>query len=133
MLNMSLDLILCTHSIWHRGPSRCGRSKVLTNSERGGLGQLNGEDEIFRTSQPGGLTTRRQRSSISQAQGDIQIELGEQLEITQGAISKMEHADDVWVSTIRQCLMLWVLGWILLPHLFGDDACWVTIHLSRQR
>jgi len=48
-----------------------------------------------------------------------QIELGGRLEITQGAISKMEHADDVRVSTLRQYLEAMgarLADWSLSPY-----------------
>lgn len=45
-----------------------------------------------------------------------QIELGGRLEITQGAISKMEHADDVRISTLRSISKPWGPDWSLLPY-----------------
>jgi transcriptional regulator with XRE-family HTH domain len=41
---------------------------------------------------------------LRHAQAVSQAELAGRLEITQGAISKFEHADDVRVSTLRQYL-----------------------------
>lgn len=48
-----------------------------------------------------------------------QIEPGEWLEITQNAISKKEHADDVRVSTVRHTSKPWALDWSLLRYLMG--------------
>ena len=51
--------------------------------------------------------------------------------MTQGAISKLEHSDDVRVSTLRQYLE--ALGARLeLVAMFGDEDRRVPIHLGRD-
>jgi len=59
-----------------------------------------------------------------------QIELGGRLEITQGAISKMEHADDVRVSTLRQYLEAMGARLELVAVFDEDDARRVAVHLG---
>jgi DNA-binding XRE family transcriptional regulator len=59
-----------------------------------------------------------------------QAELACRLDVTQGAISKLEHSDDVRVSTLRQYLD--ALGARLeLVAVFDDDRR-VPIHLGRD-
>jgi transcriptional regulator with XRE-family HTH domain len=61
-----------------------------------------------------------------------QAELAGRLEVTQGAISKLEHADDVRISTLRQYLE--ALGARLeLVAIFDDeDERRVPIHLGHK-
>lgn len=60
-----------------------------------------------------------------------QAELAGRLDVTQGAISKLEHSDDVRVSTLRQYLE--ALGARLeLVAVFDDDERRVPIHLGRD-
>lgn len=60
-----------------------------------------------------------------------QVELAGRLDVTQGAISKLEHSDDVRVSTLRQYLE--ALGARLeLVAVFDDDDRRVPIHLGRD-
>jgi DNA-binding XRE family transcriptional regulator len=61
-----------------------------------------------------------------------QAELAGRLDVTQGAISKLEHADDVRVSTLRQYLE--ALGARLeLIAVFDDDGeRRVPIHLGKE-
>jgi DNA-binding XRE family transcriptional regulator len=60
-----------------------------------------------------------------------QAELAGRLDVTQGAISKLEHSDDVRVSTLRQYLD--ALGARLeLVAVFDDDNRRVPIHLGRD-
>jgi DNA-binding XRE family transcriptional regulator len=60
-----------------------------------------------------------------------QAELAGRLDVTQGAISKLEHSDDVRVSTLRQYLE--ALGARLeLVAVFDDDDRRVPIHLGRN-
>jgi DNA-binding Xre family transcriptional regulator len=60
-----------------------------------------------------------------------QAELAGRLEVTQGAVSKLEHSDDVRVSTLRQYLE--ALGARLeLIAVFDDDNRRVPIHLGRD-
>ena len=59
-----------------------------------------------------------------------QVELAGRLDVTQGAISKLEHSDDVRVSTLRQYLE--ALGARLeLVAVFDDDARRVPVHLGK--
>lgn len=57
-----------------------------------------------------------------------QVELAARLEVTQGAISKLEHADDVRVSTLREYLS--GLGARLELVAVFDDEKRVPIHLG---
>jgi DNA-binding XRE family transcriptional regulator len=67
----------------------------------------------------------RHGEAISQAQ------LAGRLDVTQGAISKLEHSDDVRVSTLRQYLE--ALGARLeLVAVFDDEDRRVPIHLGRD-
>ena len=60
-----------------------------------------------------------------------QAELAGRLEVTQGAISKFEHAEDVRISTLRQYLE--ALGARLeLVAVFDDENRRVPIELGRQ-
>jgi len=60
-----------------------------------------------------------------------QVELAGRLEVTQGAVSKLEHSDDVRVSTLRQYLE--ALGARLeLVAVFDDDERRVPIHLGKD-
>jgi transcriptional regulator with XRE-family HTH domain len=60
-----------------------------------------------------------------------QAELAGRLDVTQGAISKLEHSDDVRVSTLRQYLE--ALGARLeFVAVFDDEDRRVPIHLGRD-
>ena len=60
-----------------------------------------------------------------------QVELAGRLDVTQGAISKLEHSDDVRVSTLRQYLE--ALGARLeLVAVFEDEDRRVPIHLGKE-
>ena len=66
----------------------------------------------------------RHREAVSQAT------LAGRLEVTQGAVSKLEHSDDVRVSTLRQYLE--ALGARLeLVAVFDDEDQRVPIHLGK--
>lgn len=52
---------------------------------------------------------------LCHAQAVSQAELAGRLEVTQGAISKFEHADDVRVSTLREYLDAPVPAWNSWP------------------
>lgn len=66
---------------------------------------------------------------LRHAQAISQAELAGRLEVTQGAISKLEHADDVRISTLRQYLE--ALGAHLeLAAVFDDEDRRVPIHLG---
>jgi DNA-binding XRE family transcriptional regulator len=67
----------------------------------------------------------RHAAAVSQA------ELAGRLDVTQGAISKLEHSEDVRVSTLRQYLD--ALGARLeLVAVFDDEERRVPIHLGRD-
>jgi DNA-binding XRE family transcriptional regulator len=71
-----------------------------------------------------GLYELRHREAVSQA------ELAGRLEVTQGAISKLEHSDDVRLSTLRQYLE--ALGARLeLVAVFDDDRR-VPVYVGRD-
>src|SRR5262245_53649929 len=60
-----------------------------------------------------------------------QVELAGRLEVTQGAISKLENSEDVRVSTLRQYLE--ALGARLeLVAVFDDEDRRVPIHLGKD-
>ncbi len=68
---------------------------------------------------------------LRHAEAVSQAELAGRLDVTQGAISKLEHSDDVRVSTLRQYLD--ALGARLeLEAVFDDDDRRVPIHLGRD-
>lgn len=69
---------------------------------------------------------------LRHAEAVSQAELAGRLDITQGAISKFEHADDVRISTLRQYLE--ALGARLeLIAVFDDDGeRRVPIHLGKD-
>ena len=68
---------------------------------------------------------------LRHAEAVSQAELAGRLEVTQGAVSKLEHADDVRVSTLRQYLE--ALGARLeLVAVFDDERRRVPIHLGKQ-
>ena len=67
---------------------------------------------------------------LRHAEALSQAELAGRLDITQSAVSKLEHADDVRVSTLRQYLD--ALGARLeLVAVFDDDRR-VPVHLGRD-
>ncbi len=68
---------------------------------------------------------------LRHAEAVSQAELAGRLDVTQGAISKLEHSDDVRVSTLRQYLE--ALGARLeLVAVFDDEDRRVPIHLGRD-
>lgn len=68
---------------------------------------------------------------LRHAQAISQAELAGRLDVTQGAISKLEHADDVRVSTLRE--YLGALGAHLeLVAVFDDENRRVPVHLGRE-
>lgn len=67
---------------------------------------------------------------LRHAEAVSQAELAGRLDVTQGAISKLEHSDDVRVSTLRQYLK--ALGARLeLVAVFDEDGRRVPVHLGR--
>lgn len=68
---------------------------------------------------------------LRHAEAVTQAELAGRLEVTQGAVSKLEHSDDVRVSTLRQYLE--ALGARLeLVAVFDDEQRRVPIHLGKD-
>lgn len=69
---------------------------------------------------------------LRRAEAVSQVELAGRLEVTQGAISKFEHADDVRVSTLREYLD--ALGARLeLVAVFDDEDRRVPVHLGATK
>lgn len=68
---------------------------------------------------------------LRHAEAVSQVDLAGRLDVTQGAISKLEHADDVRVSTLRQYLE--ALGARLeLVAVFEDEDRRVPINLGKE-
>jgi DNA-binding transcriptional regulator YiaG len=68
---------------------------------------------------------------LRHAEAVSQAELAGRLDVTQGAISKLEHSDDVRVSTLRQYLE--ALGARLeLVAVFDDEERRVPVHLGKD-
>jgi transcriptional regulator with XRE-family HTH domain len=96
------------------------------------------EEVEARPGAKGRLATKRAETleeielyELRHAEAVSQVELAGRLEVTQGAISKIEHADDVRVSTLRQ--YLGALGARLeLVAVFEDDGeRRIPIHLGK--
>lgn len=68
----------------------------------------------------------RHAAAVSQA------ELAGRLEVTQGAVSKLEHSEDVRVSTLRQYLEALGARLELVAVFDDDDARRVPIHLGKD-
>lgn len=67
---------------------------------------------------------------LAPSQGVSPAELAGRLNVTRSAVSKLVHADDVRVSTLRKCLD--ALGARLeLVTVFDDYDCRVPIHFGR--
>jgi len=68
---------------------------------------------------------------LRHAEAVSQVDLAGRLDVTQGAISKLEHADDVRVSTLR--LYLEALGARLeLVAVFDEEERRVPINLGKE-
>ena len=68
---------------------------------------------------------------LRHAEAVSQVELAGRLDVTQGAISKLEHSEDVRISTLRQYLE--ALGARLeLVAVFEDEERRVPIHLGKD-
>jgi DNA-binding transcriptional regulator YiaG len=68
---------------------------------------------------------------LRHAEAVSQAELAGRLEVTQGAVSKLEHSEDVRVSTLRQYLE--ALGARLeLVAVFDEDDRRVPVHLGKD-
>jgi DNA-binding Xre family transcriptional regulator len=68
---------------------------------------------------------------LRHAEAVSQAELAGRLEVTQGAISKLEHSDDVRVSTLRQYLEA-LGGRLELVAVFDDEDRRVPVHLGKE-
>ena len=69
---------------------------------------------------------------LRHAEAVSQAELAGRLEVTQGAISKFEHADDVRISTLRQYLEALGARLELIAVFDDDDERRVPIHLGKE-
>lgn len=68
---------------------------------------------------------------LRHAEAVSQAELAGRLDVTQGAVSKLEHSEDVRISTLRQYLE--ALGARLeLVAVFEDEERRVPIHLGKD-
>ena len=89
-----------------------------------------GAAESIAAAQEQALEERR-LYELRRAEAVSQAVLAGRLEITQGAVSKFEHADDVRISTLRQYLE--ALGARLeLTAVFDDEDRRVPIELGKQ-
>ena len=68
---------------------------------------------------------------LRHAEAVSQAELAGRLEVTQGAISKLEHADDVRVSTLRQYLAGLGARLELVAVFDDEDERRVPLHLGK--
>ena len=73
-----------------------------------------------------GLYELRHAEAVSQA------ELAGRLDVTQGAISKFEHADDVRISTLRQYLEALGARLELVAVFDDEEERRVPIHLGKE-
>ena len=69
---------------------------------------------------------------LRHAEAVSQAELAGRLDVTQGAISKFEHADDVRISTLRQYLEALGARLELVAVFDDDEERRVTIHLGKE-
>lgn len=69
---------------------------------------------------------------LRHAEAVSQAELAGRLEVTQGAISKFEHADDVRISTLRQYLEALGARLELIAVFDDDEERRVPIHLGKE-
>ena len=69
---------------------------------------------------------------LRHAEAVSQAELAGRLEVTQGAISKFEHADDVRISTLRQYLEALGARLELVAVFDDDEERRVPIHLGKE-
>ncbi|MEZ5232894.1 MAG: XRE family transcriptional regulator [Acidimicrobiales bacterium] len=71
--------------------------------------------------------------SLFHAEALSQVEVAGRLEITQSAVSKLEHAEDVRVSTLRDYLeALGAHGFFELVAVFEDEGRRVPVHLGKE-
>jgi DNA-binding Xre family transcriptional regulator len=86
---------------------------------------------FFRVTTPMSSCTASRWYELHHREAVSQAVLADRLEITQSAVSKLEHADDVRVSTLRQYLE--ALGARLeLVAVFDDENLRVPVHLGRD-
>jgi hypothetical protein len=85
------------------------------------------------------ITRARQESleelrlyELRHAEAVSQAELAGRLEVTQGAISKFEHADDVRISTLRQYLEALGARLELIAVFDDEEERRVPIHLGKD-
>jgi DNA-binding Xre family transcriptional regulator len=69
---------------------------------------------------------------LRHAEAMSQAELAGRLEVTQGAVSKLEHAEDVRVSTLRQYLEALGARLELVAIFEDDEERRVPIHLGHK-
>jgi DNA-binding Xre family transcriptional regulator len=69
---------------------------------------------------------------LRHAEAVSQAELAGRLDVTQGAISKLEHAEDVRVSTLRQYLEALGARLELVAVFDDEDERRVPIHLGKE-
>lgn len=78
-----------------------------------------------------GLEEELRLYELRHAEALSQVEVAGRLEITQSAVSKLEHAEDVRVSTLRDYLE--ALGARLeLVAVFEDEGRRVPVHLGKE-
>jgi len=69
---------------------------------------------------------------LRKAEALSQVELAGRLEITQSAVSKLEHAEDVRVSTLRDYLDAMGARLELVAVFDGNDERRVPVHLGHE-
>jgi len=69
---------------------------------------------------------------LRNAEALSQVELAGRLDITQSAVSKLEHAEDVRVSTLRDYLDAMGARLELVAVFDGEDERRVPVHLGRE-
>jgi len=69
---------------------------------------------------------------LRHAEAVSQVELAGRLEVTQGAVSKLEHAEDVRVSTLRQYLEALGARLELVAIFEDEEERRVPIHLGHK-
>ncbi len=92
--------------------------------------QPGSEDAIDRARQESAEELRLYE--LRHAEAVSQAELAGRLEVTQGAISKFEHADDVRISTLRQYLEALGARLELIAVFDDEDERRVPIHLGKE-
>ena len=70
-------------------------------------------------------------SELRHAEALSQVEVAGRLQITQSAVSKLEHAEDVRVSTLRDYLQA-IDARLELVAVFDDEDRRVPVHLGKE-